>query len=185
MAFINIINEEEATGVLKDTYQEIEKSRGKVGNILKVHSLNPESMQAHFDLYMTIMFKNNSLQRVDRELIGTAVSAANNCEYCVLHHAEALNHYWKDDEKVESFMKDPTGVELDEQQGAMVDYVTKLTKSPDKMEEADVLKLKEAGFNDDDILNMNLVASYFNFVNRIAMGLGVEFTPAEIKGYKY
>ncbi|MGM0510932.1 MAG: peroxidase-related enzyme, partial [Thermoplasmatota archaeon] len=41
------------------------------------------------------------------------------------------------------------------------------------------------GFGDDDILNIDLVASYFNFVNRIALGLGVEFLPEEVKGYDY
>jgi len=41
------------------------------------------------------------------------------------------------------------------------------------------------GLTDEEILSVNLVTSYFNFVNRIALGLGVEFSEEEIKGYKY
>jgi uncharacterized protein YciW len=45
--------------------------------------------------------------------------------------------------------------------------------------------LKQNGWNDEDILLTNLIVSYFNFVNRIALGLGVEFSEEEVKGYKY
>jgi len=38
---------------------------------------------------------------------------------------------------------------------------------------------------DEDILTVNLIASYFNFVNRIALGLGVAFATNEVEGYEY
>lgn len=41
------------------------------------------------------------------------------------------------------------------------------------------------GFSDTDILTINLITSYFNFVNRIALGLGVGFSDDEITGYMY
>ncbi|QXD13835.1 hypothetical protein GQ464_010165 [Rhodocaloribacter litoris] len=53
------------------------------------------------------------------------------------------------------------------------------------MTEADVAALREAGFSDRDILDINLIVSYFNFVNRIASGLGVDFSPEEAGGYRY
>jgi len=46
-------------------------------------------------------------------------------------------------------------------------------------------RLRQAGFSDEDILSINLIVSYFNFVNRIALGLGVEFSEAEVRGYNY
>jgi uncharacterized protein YciW len=48
-----------------------------------------------------------------------------------------------------------------------------------------VSKLRETGWKDEDILLINMIVSYFNFVNRIALGLGVEFSEEEIAGYKY
>lgn len=53
------------------------------------------------------------------------------------------------------------------------------------MEERDVENLRGHGLADDDVLSVNLIASYFNFVNRIALGLGVKQTPDEVSGYAY
>ncbi|HKK03778.1 MAG TPA: peroxidase-related enzyme, partial [Gammaproteobacteria bacterium] len=43
---------------------------------------------------------------------------------------------------------------------------------------------RKSGFSDEDILLANLIISYFNFVNRIALGLGVEHSEEEVQGYK-
>lgn len=67
----------------------------------------------------------------------------------------------------------------------LLEYAEKLTRVPHKVTSDDVQKLKKAGWKDEDILMANLIISYFNFVNRIALGLGVEFSEDEIKGYKY
>ena len=56
---------------------------------------------------------------------------------------------------------------------AMLDYAVKLTLSPAKCTEADIQNLRETGFEDEQILLINLTTSYFNFVNRLAHGLGV------------
>ncbi len=56
----------------------------------------------------------------------------------------------------------------------MLDYVAKLTREPWKMAEEDVVTLRDHGFEDQGILDINQVAAYYAFVNRIADGLGVE-----------
>jgi len=53
------------------------------------------------------------------------------------------------------------------------------------MVEADVQGLRDCDLADEDVLTINLITSYFNFVNRIALGLGVAFTSDEVEGYKY
>ena len=67
--------------------------KGKLSNILKIHSLLPKTMITHLDFYMSIMFDKEGIRRADAELIATVVSAANKCDYCVNHHAEALKFY--------------------------------------------------------------------------------------------
>lgn len=185
MAWIEVIDENEANGQLKRIYEKIKGTRGKVANIMKIHSLNPRSMETHLALYVNLMFGQSKLSREEREIIATAVSSANNCDYCKLHHGEALNHYWKDKEKIQQFMEDPLGLDLPEKTKAMIQYALKLTKTPDQVSEEDVESLRNAGFSDRDILDIALITSYFNFVNRIALGLGVEFSPEEISGYNY
>lgn len=185
MAWIRVIEEHEAQGKLKEYYDEIRRARGKVANIMKVHSLHPEAMMAHLNFYKTIMFGPSGLHRRQRELLATVVSAHNGCAYCVRHHAEALRVYVKDEALLAQVQRDYTQASLDTQDRAMLDYARKLTQAPASLTRDDVEKLQKAGFSDEEILNINLIVSYFNFVNRVAEGLGVEFTEDEARGYRY
>jgi len=185
MAWIRIVDDDEATGQLKEVYGQVREKRGKVANVIKVQSLNPQAMQAHMDLYYSLMFEKSSLTRPERELIAVAVSAANRCMYCVNHHAEALNHYWRDEEKLQRLVRDVDFTDLPERSQGLLLYALKLTLAPNEMDKSDIDALRQHGFKDRDILDINLIVSYFNFVNRIATGLGVEATPEEVQGYKY
>ena len=74
MAWIDIIDEENAEGSLKDQYDQLIEPWGGVDNILKIHSLNPESLAAHVTLYKTLMHGKSPLRRTDREMIAVVVS---------------------------------------------------------------------------------------------------------------
>lgn len=186
MPFINIIEPDEATGELKEVYESLTKSRGKLAMVHKIQSLNPKSITAHMDLYMQVMFGKSPLKRAQREMIAVVVSAINECEYCQLHHAEALNHYWKDDEKVEQVRIDYLKAGLSKKDLQLCKLAEKLTKTPAQLDEKkDIQPLKDFGLTDRAILDATLVISYFNFVNRMVLGLGVETNEEEVKGYHY
>ncbi len=185
MPWIRTVDERTAEGELKGVYEQIAKSRGKVANIMKVHSLNPSSMRDHMTLYRNLMYDRMGLSREDRELIAVVVSNVNDCAYCVSHHGEALNKYWNDQPRVRRVSHDYTLERLPEPQMRMLEYAEKLTRTPEEMDPSDVESLREAGWSDEDILNINLVTSYFNFVNRIALGLGVVYTEEEVADYLY
>ena len=57
---------------------------------------------------------------------------------------------------------------------AMLDYAVKLTKQPTSITKEDADLLKEKGCSDREILDLCQITSYFNFVNRMAEGLGIE-----------
>ena len=59
----------------------------------------------------------------------------------------------------------------------MLDYVVKLTRTPGEMTAADVELLRAAGFDHTSVLDICQVASYYNYVNRLADGAGVELEP--------
>jgi uncharacterized peroxidase-related enzyme len=185
MSWIQVIEKDEASEKLKEIYNEISDKRGKLSNIMKVQSLNPDAMKKHMEIYLTLMFGSSNLSREDRELIAVVVSSLNNCDYCVNHHAKALNHYWKDDKKIQSLIENYKSIDISEKKRNMLDYVDKLTKKPMEVKKTDLDILKDSGYSDEDILNINLITCYFNFVNRIALGLGVELSYDEISGYKY
>lgn len=87
MAWIRVIEPEEAgtdpegSPLLEELYGQLTSSEGEIDNILKIHSLNPESLTAHLALYKTMMYGRSPLSRAQREMIAVVVSAANQCHY--------------------------------------------------------------------------------------------------------
>lgn len=67
--------------------------------------------------------------------------------------------------------------ELDDRLQVLCNYAIKLTLEPWRMEESDVETLRAAGYNDRAVVDANQVVSYYNYVNRVADGLGVELEP--------
>ncbi|MFO8099366.1 MAG: peroxidase-related enzyme [Salinibacter sp.] len=185
MAWIDTIAPNDADGELAEIYDEIAGARGGVANILQAHSLNPDALRDHVDLYQTLLFGRSNLNRAEREALAVVVSAANDCEYCVRHHAEALAAYW-DEPRVEQLAADSSSLDdLSPKLRAACDFAVALTAEPGDPTEADVKHLRDAGWSDRDVLDIALITSYFNFVNRLATGLGVEVTEAEATGYDY
>jgi len=184
MSWITEIDESEAQGEIAEVYARLREERGRVANILKVHSLRPQAIVHHLDLYMGLLFGPGGLSRSQRELIAVVVSRANRCDYCVNHHAEALARYVRDPALLQQITEDYRASDLRPVDRALADYAAKLTLSPSTVTDADVQGLRAHGLGDADILLANLITAYFNFVNRIALGLGVSFTDDETKGYK-
>jgi uncharacterized peroxidase-related enzyme len=184
VSWIREVEEKDAAGEIAALYEELREKRGKVSNILKVHSLRPAALQHHLDLYMDIMFGPGGISRRQRELLAVAVSQANRCAYCVVHHAEALGRYVRDEGQLAALRKQALQPFLSPAERALVEYAVKLTSTPQEVTETDVAALRAAGLSDEDILLVNLIVAYFNFVNRIALGLGVGFSEEEMSGYK-
>lgn len=184
MSWIEEIDVDKADGKLAKIYATLVEQRGKVANILKVHSLNPDAMGNHLDLYMTIMFGKSGLSRAEREAIAVVVSANNDCKYCVSHHTEALRRYIKDEDTINLLQSGDNLQALPPRLASIVRHAAKLTRTPGAMQESDVGELRTEGLTDKDILDITLVVAYFNFVNRIALGLGVAFSADEISGYR-
>ena len=81
-AWIDVIPEQDAEGLLRELYEkEWDKQHHLVDNILKVHSLHPETLRAHIDLYRTVMYGRSAITRAEREMIGVTISAINQCHY--------------------------------------------------------------------------------------------------------
>ncbi|MFQ5549048.1 MAG: peroxidase-related enzyme [Woeseia sp.] len=184
MSWIREIEVSEAEGKLAEVYARLLEKRGKVANILQVHSLNANAMESHLDLYMTVMFGKAGLSRSEREAIAVVVSATNDCDYCVNHHAEALRRYIKDEDILQTLTGADGLEELEPRLGNIVMHAEKLTSAPSAMTESDLDPLRAEGLTDQDILDITLIVAYFNFVNRIALGLGVSYTADELTGYR-
>ena len=74
---------------------------------------------------------------------------------------------------VEALRKDFHTAPISEQDKTMLEYVVKLTKDATQCSPADHKKLRAVGFDDRGILQITLIASWFNYINRVADALGV------------
>lgn len=202
MAYIDVVSPEDATGELADIYTRIKSSRGKITSVHTIQSLNPPTIPAHMELYRTVMFSQSPLSRAEREMIAVVVSRSNECRYCVAHHGEALLHFWKERDRVDSLVEDtakgrfdtqapvhrgPILTSLSPREEAFCRFARVTTVSPGAGEDGSAVELLRSAIpeiTDREVLDATLAVGYFNFVNRVVLTLGVEIEQ-EPGGYKY
>jgi uncharacterized peroxidase-related enzyme len=88
-------------------------------------------------------------------------------------HAEFLRLTTLDEDLAAAIRKDWRSAPLRPEERVMLDYVEKLTLHPASVAREDLERLRAAGFDDTGILQINLIASFFSYINRVADGLGV------------
>ena len=82
MTWIETVDEQDAIGVLADLYQAMRDPVSKsVDHILKVHSLHPEGLKAHFAVYRAAMQGTRGFSKAEREMVALVVSKLNGCHY--------------------------------------------------------------------------------------------------------
>jgi uncharacterized peroxidase-related enzyme len=90
------------------------------------------------------------------------------------HAIEAQKElYPLEEELVAALREDYTRAPITDQERAMLDYVVQLTKDATRITPQDHARLRAAGFDDKAILQITLIAAWFNYINRVADALGV------------
>lgn len=186
MSWIKVISFEDASGKLKNIYNKIKGPNNQIDNVLSIHSLRPHTLIGHMSLYKnTLHHSNNTFPNWFLELLGTYTSYINNCDYCYKHHFEGMKRFLKNDSKAASIKhhieQNSLSKILNEKEIALINYSKKLTLDASSLIENDIQILRDLGFNDGEILEVNQVVSYFNYANRTVLGLGVN-TNNEILG---
>ncbi len=179
MSWIKIISFEEAEGKLKRLYNRIKGPNNVLDNVLTIHSLRPHTLEAHMVMYKSVLHHSgNSFPKWYLETLGTYVSQLNHCNYCAKHHVIGLERELADDAKFALIQTGMTTGDfskaLNEKQLAGMQYAIKLTEDHKNITRVDMDALRSAGLDDGEILEVNQVVSYFNYVNRMVVGLGVD-----------
>ena len=99
-------------------------------------------------------------------------------------HGGYLRQYSDDPELASHVMHDYTKADLDPQTRGMLDYAAKLTRDPTSMQRSDVKALRELGLTEEQILSVVLITCQFNFMTRLADGLGVEVPPGRQEAHE-
>ena len=186
-AWINMIGDADAGPALREALDRARTPHGTVDNVMRVHSLRPNTMHGHVTLYRAALHDDtNTIPTWLQEAVSSYVSVLNDCAYSYANHWKNAAHLIGDADRageIETALqaRKPEqafeGAEL-----ALMRYAEKLTLSPGDMVEADVAALRDAGLDDGAILEANQIICYFNYVNRSINGLGVT-TAGDIVGY--
>jgi uncharacterized peroxidase-related enzyme len=186
-AWIEMIADADADRALKTALDRARTPHGTVDNVMRVHSLRPSTMDGHVALYRACLHDcSNTVAMWFQEVIASYVSTLNACPYSYANHWANARHLIADRARaavVEAALQahDP-GVAFDGAELAALRYTEKLTLTPGAMERADVDALRDAGWSDGEILEINQIVGYFCYANRSLNGLGVT-TDGDVVGF--
>ena len=186
-AWIKMIDETEANADLLDALDMARTPHGTVNNVMRVHSLRPNTMRGHVILYRAALHDDaNTLPTWLQETISSYVSILNGCDYSLANHWANASHLIGDQARADKIRlaldaHQPETV-FDGRELALMRYAEKLTLRPADMCEQDAEILRAAGLDDGEILEANQIICYFNYVNRSLNGLGVT-TANDVIGY--
>ena len=182
-----MIEDQDADPELLEILKLARTPHGTVDNVMRVHSLRPNTMKGHVMLYRAALHDDvNTLPMWLQEVIGSYVSLLNRCNYSYANHWANAKHLMGDDAKADAAEKAlqnrSPGEVFDGKALALLRYAEKLTVDPGDMVRGDITALTDAGVDDGEILEVNQIIGYFNYVNRCLNGLGVT-TEGDIVGY--
>ena len=81
MAWIKTVDPDDASGPLQSVYERAHARAGRIWNILRLQSLNPEVLKASIAFYLAVMYGQSPLLRGRREMLAVVVSRTNGCHY--------------------------------------------------------------------------------------------------------
>jgi len=191
-AWIEMIADEDASTALKEALDEARTPHGTVDNVMRVHSLRPQTMRGHVRLYRAVLHDDaNTVPMWLQETIASYVSALNGCDYSFSNHWANARHLMISErgselvvvDQIEAALKaDTLETVFKDGELAMLRYARKLTLEPAAMIEADLDAMRAYGVHDGDILEVNQIVGYFNYANRLLNGLGVTLA-GDVVGY--
>lgn len=186
MTYIATVAYDDSTGRLRQLYDRVKGPDNNVDNIMMAHSLRPHTMEGHMAIYKYVLHHSaNTVPKWFLEAIGVLVSHVNACNYCVEHHFAGMARLLGDRPRADAMRAAlEAGRYADafdaREQTALI-YAAKLTRAASSIARADIEAMREAGYDDGQILEINQVAAYFSYANRTVLGLGVT-TDGDILG---
>ncbi len=136
-------------------------------------SLHPPLVGARLDLYAATERCPSNLTPGQRNLISFVTSSINGTVHCMSQVTIKLRETGFTDEQIVALADNPLAVELPAADAALVRYAVALTSDPANVGRAQIDDLRAHGFDDLDILDANAQCAHLNYVNRVAMGLGI------------
>jgi uncharacterized peroxidase-related enzyme len=146
----------------------VQERTGFVPNVFLALAHRPEEWRAFVAYQDALMEREEGLTKAEREMIVVATSGANDCLYCVVAHGAILRVRTKQPELADQLAIDYRKADLEPRQRAMLDYAVKLALQPAEVDESDLERLYDAGFDDEEIWDIGAITALYALSNRLA-----------------
>jgi uncharacterized peroxidase-related enzyme len=150
----------------------ITPGNAKISDYVLVLAHDPESLESRSPLFNLIMMGKEGLARGDRELGALGASIVNGCVYCASVHARHFNSFGKRPDVVAEIFAHGRQAKLDERHAAIFDFSARLSENPPSVGPDDIERLRAAGLDEEEIIDLIHSAALFGWANRLMHTLG-------------
>jgi uncharacterized peroxidase-related enzyme len=172
-------NNPDAAGAYVPLIGSLRASGLPVPQIMHLFAFKPEATQHLQHFTQAVMRGPSPLTPAFRELIAAFVSSRNRCRFCTGSHVAVAAKLSADPSVVDAVVANYRAAPIEEREKALLAYLEGLTAEPTSASEAEVEKLRQAGWSDEAIYDAVTVCALFNYYNRWVEGSGVRDMPAE------
>jgi uncharacterized peroxidase-related enzyme len=172
MPYVNEIEESQADPHLREIYRNIEKNFGFLPHYFKTLGAKPKVIEGQLQMGSAVM-GDGALSNVVKEQIGVVVSGINGSGYCMFIHMELLQRFGVEKALARKLTTDYENAAVEPNVKALFRLADKLTRKPYDIEDEDIEAVKKAGWDDAAVRETVLTVAYFNYVNRVSLGLGL------------
>lgn len=162
---------------LRDRILQVQEKSGFVPNVFLGLAYRPDQLRLFMDYHDALMDADEPLTKAEREMIVVATSARWNCLYCVVAHGAILRIRARDPLIADYLATNYRQADVTDKQRAMLDYCVLLSVDPDRIDEAQHRKLRDAGWGDDAIWDMSAITAFFSMSNRLVHAAGIPPNP--------
>lgn len=173
-SWLRLDNITDPAPTIRAMWDESQKRLGYIREFLKL-PFEPERLSL-FQGYVNRLMRSDDCQLTgqERELVALVVSLENRCEACIITHAGALRAHGMAKRVIDVVLSNWRRAELSPREAALAKFASNLTVSPDRANEADLDKLRDAGLTEAEIFEAVQIVAIFNATNRLNAGLGVK-----------
>lgn len=171
--WIASVSPHDASGLLAEAYKRQHDAIGRVTELTQIGSLYPELVDIRLRLYAVAEAAPSAIPAWARRAVALLTSVLNGCRFCTVGHTQGLIDAGRAELAVR-IKADPHAASPGEPRvDALLRYTRALVLQPGAVSQADVAALRDAGWSDLDILDVNNLCAYYCYINRVATGLGL------------
>ena len=153
---------------IRDRMLAVQEKAGFVPNVFLLLARRPAEFRAFVAYHDALMDKREGLTLAEREMIVVAISAANQCQYCVVAHGAILRIRAKDPLVADQVATNYRQADITPRQRAMLEFALRVAVSAATVEDVHLEELAQHGFDADDVWDIGAIAAFFAMSNRVA-----------------